>query len=264
MLLDALVELGFMSKKSPNLRNMRTSSKNILLTGKEQSNIIQENLYKVLCAILNLFPTQQQGGHFDDNLLVTYLDSVMEADAGDYEYFGVIKNLINRQAFQFTELQTYLVSSKFYRFANNYTGKFSDHPKAEFRDFDQSVRERQNKFISGHYGERKYEDWKEVDREVKDAKDRNAHLYFEKRTSSLGHNTSEGYQRGNMNQRSNSRTNEYKKIVDNFLEQDGIPQKYLEPSGAAYKRGNYMTAKSFNPNQQVGGQVADRDDHYRD
>lgn len=40
VLLDALIELGFFSKKSPNLRNMRTSSNNILMTGKELSHII--------------------------------------------------------------------------------------------------------------------------------------------------------------------------------------------------------------------------------
>lgn len=59
MLLDLLIELGFFNKYSENLRGMRTSSKNIILTGKEKSDIIQENLYKVLCAILNLFPSQQ-------------------------------------------------------------------------------------------------------------------------------------------------------------------------------------------------------------
>ena len=56
-LLEALLELGFFNKQTRNLRGMRTSKKNILLTGNDNSNIVQENLYKVLCAILGLQPT---------------------------------------------------------------------------------------------------------------------------------------------------------------------------------------------------------------
>lgn len=123
VLLDALLHLGFVHKSCAALRSMRTSNKNILLTGKEMSPVIQENLYKLLCAVLNCVPTQQQGGPFDDNLLVTYLDQVHETESTEEHFFGVIKNLINRPAFQLTEIQTYLISTKFQKLNHNYQRK---------------------------------------------------------------------------------------------------------------------------------------------
>lgn len=139
VLLDALIHLGFLFKSCPNLRAMRSSNKNILLTGKEMSHIIQENFYKVCCAILNFVPTQQQGGPFDDNLLVTYLDSVTETQSSEELFFGIIKNLINRPAFQLTEIQTYLISTKFQKLAEHY------HNKVKMEQLQQQTQPRKSK-----------------------------------------------------------------------------------------------------------------------
>lgn len=184
VLLDALLHLGFVPKSCPYLRSMRTSNKNILLTGKEMSPVIQENLYKLLCAVLNCVPTQQQGGVFDDNLLVTYLDQVHETNSFEEHFFGVIKNLINRPAFQLSEIQTYLISTKFQKLSNNYQRKdaIRESPTAaQQQNFEQMVREQHQRAEETL----EFQDWKEADVAVKDNSfERNAHLYYQNRADS--------------------------------------------------------------------------------
>ena len=55
-LLDALVSLNFISDACPFIEDMRHSKSNIDLVNHDYSSIVQENVFKVCCSVLNLRP----------------------------------------------------------------------------------------------------------------------------------------------------------------------------------------------------------------
>lgn len=82
-----------------------------------ESEDIQQNLFKVCCAILN-HKVQQRGHNFlDDKLLYTYLDGVnlekIDKDVLMIDQVSAIKSIINRKCFSLTDFQCKMISEKF-------------------------------------------------------------------------------------------------------------------------------------------------------
>ncbi len=78
---------------------------------------IQQNLFKVLCAILNLRPGQRGAALIDDSLLNRYLDQISMSrsttDNNIITQFQIIKNLINRKSYCLNDKQMKLIHMKY-------------------------------------------------------------------------------------------------------------------------------------------------------
>jgi len=91
---------------------------------------IQQNLFKICCAILNLMPGQRGVPKLDEGLLIQYLEQIdelrFEQDENLQMQIAVIKNLINRKSFSLNDAQIKLIHAKFQNMYIHRQGNFGE------------------------------------------------------------------------------------------------------------------------------------------
>jgi hypothetical protein len=118
---DILQDLGFLderivSNQSTRLGIMLSQQRHNLLLGNASGNVlcqeteeITQNLFKLLCSIMNLKPANRAANQLDKNLLGSYLGYIdlnkEDQDILILEQLATVKSLINRQPYSLNDSQ---------------------------------------------------------------------------------------------------------------------------------------------------------------
>ena len=134
-LVDILDKMHFLyedrkliNKNKQLLSFLQKSKQNLLIASdlesfKTEQDDVSKNLFKIICAILNLQVNQRGHNYLDDKLLYTYLDAI-NFNRDDQELvlidqLATIKSLINRKTYSLTDKQIRLIHHKFNNLAEN-------------------------------------------------------------------------------------------------------------------------------------------------
>lgn len=145
---DILQDMGFIDERIVSNQQtrlgimLRQQRNNLLLTSQsgsvmsEETDEITQNLFKVLCAIMNLKPANRAYQQLDQNLLNSYLSYIdLNKDDQDIlilEQLATIKSLINRQPYSLGDNQVFAIHKKFMNLYQNRKNAIETNKKIAF------------------------------------------------------------------------------------------------------------------------------------
>ena len=102
----------------------------------EETDEITQNLFRVLCAIMNLKAANKAYQQLDQNLVNSYLGYIdlnkADQDILLLEPLATIKSLINRQPFSFNDTQVLSINRKFANLYQNRKNSIETNKKMAF------------------------------------------------------------------------------------------------------------------------------------